>query len=39
MPDGEHWFHTEDQMRFLDDWITRSTPVSIPRPAARRARL
>ena len=19
--DGEHWFHTEKQMRFLDDWI------------------
>ncbi len=39
MPDGEHWFHTEDQMKFLDDWITRSIPASIPRPAARRARL
>ena len=22
MPDGEHWFHTEEQMRFLDSWIT-----------------
>lgn len=22
MPDGEHWFHTEAQMRFLDRWIT-----------------
>ena len=21
MPDGEHWFHTEEQMRFLDEWI------------------
>lgn len=21
MPDGEHWFHTERQMRFLDQWI------------------
>ena len=21
MEDGEHWFHTEDQMRFLDAWI------------------
>ncbi len=21
MPDGEHWFHTPEQMRFLDDWI------------------
>lgn len=18
---GEHWFHTEEQMKFLDDWI------------------
>ena len=22
MPDGEHWFHTEEQMQFLDGWIT-----------------
>ena len=21
MDDGEHWFHTEEQMRFLDNWI------------------
>ena len=21
MPNGEHWFHTEEQMRFLDNWI------------------
>ena len=21
MPKGEHWFHTEEQMRFLDDWL------------------
>lgn len=21
MPDGEHWFHTDEQMRFLDGWI------------------
>ena len=21
MPDGEHWFHTEWQMQFLDQWI------------------
>lgn len=21
MEDGEHWFHTEEQMRFLDNWI------------------
>ena len=24
MPGGEHWFHTEEQMRFLDDWIMKS---------------
>ena len=23
MDSGEHWFHTEDQMRFLDEWILR----------------
>ena len=23
MNGGEHWFHTEEQMRFLDDWILR----------------
>ena len=24
MPGGEHWFHTEEQMRFLDEWIRGS---------------
>lgn len=24
MPGGEHWFHTEEQMQFLDDWIEQS---------------
>lgn len=24
MPGGEHWFHTEEQMKFLDAWITGS---------------
>lgn len=24
MKDGEHWFHTEEQMKFLDDWIKNS---------------
>ena len=24
MKDGEHWFHTEEQMRFLDQWITQN---------------
>ena len=22
MPDGEHWFHTQRQLHFLDSWIT-----------------
>lgn len=24
MQGGEHWFHTEQQMRFLDDWFLRA---------------
>lgn len=24
MPGGEHWFHTEEQMAFLDEWIRRT---------------
>ena len=24
MEGGEHWFHTPEQLRFLDDWIRRS---------------
>ena len=36
MEDGEHWFHTGEQMRFLDGWITekqkkRSTILTTPR--------
>ena len=23
MENGEHWFHTEEQLRFLDEWILR----------------
>lgn len=23
MKNGEHWFHTEEQMKFIDKWITR----------------
>ena len=23
MENGEHWFHTKEQMKFLDDWIKR----------------
>ena len=26
MENGEHWFHTNEQMQFLDDWIRRSIP-------------
>ncbi len=22
MENGEHWFHTEEQMKFLDEWLT-----------------
>ena len=25
MENGEHWFHTEEQMRFLDEWILRES--------------
>ena len=25
MDDGEHWFHTDEQMKFLDDWIINSS--------------
>lgn len=24
MPGGEHWFHTDEQMHFLDAWINRT---------------
>ena len=26
MESGEHWFHTEEQMKFLNDWIRRNQP-------------
>jgi len=25
MPGGEHWFHTDEQMHFLDNWLTKRT--------------
>ena len=28
MNGGEHWFHTPEQMDFLDDWIRKINPVS-----------
>ena len=24
MPEGEHWFHTPEQMRFLDSWLMKA---------------
>lgn len=27
MSNGEHWFHTEEQMRFLYRWIENSVSV------------
>lgn len=27
MQNGEHWFHTDEQMRFLDDWIEKTTVI------------
>ena len=29
MPGGEHWFHTEAQMRFLDHWLKRGSVVAV----------
>ena len=26
MPGGEHWFHTPEQMAFLDAWIGEAFP-------------
>ena len=28
MENGEHWFHTDEQMRFLDNWIISGKQVS-----------
>ena len=25
MKNGEHWFHTDEQMNFLDEWIIKSS--------------
>jgi len=27
MEEGEHWFHTDDQMRFLDNWIIKGRSI------------
>ena len=29
MPGGEHWFHTEEQMQFLDQWIREHSLTNI----------
>lgn len=29
MNDGEHWFHTKEQMEFLDKWICGDTPYAL----------
>ena len=31
MEGGEHWFHTAQQMRFLDDWIRSCRPKASQR--------
>ena len=27
MEDGEHWFHTDEQMQFLDNWIIKGRSI------------
>ena len=27
MEDGEHWFHTDEQMQFLDNWIMKGRSI------------
>ena len=27
MEEGEHWFHTDEQMRFLDNWIIKGRSI------------
>ena len=36
MPGGEHWFHTPEQMRFLDDWLQKNITIIGWRNAERR---
>ena len=31
MRNGEHWFHTEEQMKFLDEWINKSRQLEVGR--------
>lgn len=30
MEEGEHWFHTDEQMRFLDNWLRESLSMMSP---------
>ena len=30
MEEGEHWFHTDEQMRFLDHWIIEGRSSTLP---------
>ena len=30
MEEGEHWFHTEGQVRFLDNWIKKGRSNTLP---------
>ena len=36
MNDGEHWFHTEEQMKFLDEWIVENSKHNDSFPRATR---
>ena len=31
MPSGEHWFHTKEQLQFLDNWILKNQPMLLER--------
>jgi len=36
MEGGEHWFHTEAQMQFLDEWVRANTADLAAEPAKRK---
>lgn len=36
MPNGEHWFHTEEQTEFREKWLTKvSSSLKIPERLAK----
>ena len=39
MESGEHWFHTDEQMKFPDDWIRGCEGDASKNPAAEKANL